>query len=82
MQEFPEGERRTQISMNGGDDPLWAPDGRELFYRSDGKVMAVLHGETKTQASAHPSRRLSDVGLAQRTISNARFLFLPKRNTA
>ena len=54
VQEFPEGERRTQISTNGGDDPLWAPDGREPFYRSDGKVMAVriLQTEPELQISA------------------------------
>jgi len=55
VQEFPEGERRSQISTNGGDEPLWAPDGRELFYRStDGKVMAVriLQTEPALQISA------------------------------
>ena len=53
VQEFPEGERRRQISTNGGDEPLWAPDGRELYYRSsDGKVMAV---RIQTEPELQPS---------------------------
>jgi serine/threonine-protein kinase len=33
---------RWQISTDEGDDPVWAPDGRELFYRgSGGRMMAV-----------------------------------------
>ena len=53
VQEFPEGERRRQISTNGGGEPLWAPDGRELYYRSsDGKVMAV---RIQTEPELQPS---------------------------
>jgi len=29
------------ISTQGGEQVVWAPDGRELFYRKDNKVMAV-----------------------------------------
>jgi hypothetical protein len=30
------------VSNNGGDDPLWSPDGRELFYRNaNNEIMAV-----------------------------------------
>jgi serine/threonine protein kinase len=29
------------ISTNGGDSPLWSPDGKELFYRSGDSFMAV-----------------------------------------
>jgi eukaryotic-like serine/threonine-protein kinase len=32
---------RWQVSTGGGDSPLWAPDGRELFYRSGNQVMAA-----------------------------------------
>lgn len=33
----------TQVSTNGGAEPVWAPDGRELFYRvlSGNKMMAI-----------------------------------------
>jgi serine/threonine-protein kinase len=39
---FPEVEGGIwQVSTGGGHSPLWAPDGRELFYRSEVSVMAV-----------------------------------------
>jgi serine/threonine protein kinase/Tol biopolymer transport system component len=39
---FPEGVRRIQISRDGGREPRWRKDGRELFYLSpDGALMAV-----------------------------------------
>jgi serine/threonine protein kinase len=40
---FPEVESggRWQVSTNGGDSPLWSPDGRELFYRNGDAVMVV-----------------------------------------
>jgi len=32
---------KWQVSTSGGEDPLWSPDGRELFYRNGNSVMAV-----------------------------------------
>jgi eukaryotic-like serine/threonine-protein kinase len=32
---------KWQISSNGGDDPIWSRDGRELFYREGTKLMSV-----------------------------------------
>ena len=32
---------KWQISTNGGDSPLWSPDGRELFYHASDATMAV-----------------------------------------
>ena len=32
---------RWQVSTNGGDSPIWSPDGRELFYLNGDSVMAV-----------------------------------------
>jgi DNA-binding winged helix-turn-helix (wHTH) protein/Tol biopolymer transport system component len=41
VQRFPEGSR-SRVSTAGGTEPLWARDGRELFYRSPtGAVMRV-----------------------------------------
>jgi hypothetical protein len=38
----PEAETRTQVSRDGGHEPRWRGDGRELFYISnDGTVMSV-----------------------------------------
>jgi hypothetical protein len=39
---FPDIEKgRWQVSTNGGEDPLWSADSRELFYQNDGTVMMV-----------------------------------------
>jgi serine/threonine-protein kinase len=32
---------KWQVSTNGGLTPLWSPDGKELFYRSDDTIMTV-----------------------------------------
>jgi len=32
---------RWQISTEGGEEPVWSPDGRELFYRNDVRLMVV-----------------------------------------
>jgi serine/threonine-protein kinase len=43
MRPFPAVDQgRWQVSANGGQEPLWARSGRELFYlESDGTLMAV-----------------------------------------
>ena len=38
---FPEGGTTSQVSTEGGIEPVWAPSGRELFYRQGDKVMIV-----------------------------------------
>jgi hypothetical protein len=32
---------KVQVSMEGGTEPMWAPDGKELFYRDRKKMMVV-----------------------------------------
>jgi len=34
-------DRRWQVSNGGGAEPLWAPDGRELFYTTNRAIMVV-----------------------------------------
>ena len=41
VQPFPGPGGRTQISTAGGTEPVWNPNGRELFYRQADKMMAV-----------------------------------------
>ena len=41
VEAFPAGGRRLQLSVDGGAEPLWAPDGRQLFYRSGDHLMSV-----------------------------------------
>jgi hypothetical protein len=38
---FPGADQRQRISSAGGEQPLWARDGRRLFYREADKVVAV-----------------------------------------
>jgi serine/threonine-protein kinase len=38
---FPEMNEHTKISTGGGMNPLWSPDGKELYYYSGDAVMAV-----------------------------------------
>jgi serine/threonine protein kinase/Tol biopolymer transport system component len=55
---FPEIDKgKWQVSPNGGDSPLWSPDGRELFYRSGDATMAV-DVETEPAFSFKESRVL------------------------
>jgi Tol biopolymer transport system component len=48
VQPYPGPGRKWQISTEGGTEPAWNRNGRELFYRSGNKMMAV---ETTTQPS-------------------------------
>jgi Tol biopolymer transport system component/predicted Ser/Thr protein kinase len=41
VQTFPPGGGKWQISINGGVDPMWRADGRELFYLNNSKMYAV-----------------------------------------
>jgi eukaryotic-like serine/threonine-protein kinase len=41
VQPYPGPGGKWQISTEGGREPLWNPNGRELFYRTGDKVMAV-----------------------------------------
>ena len=48
VQPYPGPGGKWQISTDGGTEPVWNPDGRELFYRSGDKMMVV---DVATQAS-------------------------------
>jgi Tol biopolymer transport system component/tRNA A-37 threonylcarbamoyl transferase component Bud32 len=41
VQLYPGPGGKWQISTEGGDEPVWNPSGRELFYRSGERMMAV-----------------------------------------
>ena len=41
VQPFPGPGGRSQISIDGGTEPVWSRDGRELFFLSGDKMMAV-----------------------------------------
>ena len=51
---FPQAEPKRQVSIEGGTEPLWKPDGRELFYRDGYKIMSVETETEGTLALAQP----------------------------
>jgi Tol biopolymer transport system component len=38
---FPSGDAQYQVSTNGGERPVWRRDGKEIYYRSNLRMMAV-----------------------------------------
>jgi len=42
---FPSGGAQYQISTNGGERPVWRRDGKEIYYRSNLRMMAVKVNE-------------------------------------
>ena len=61
----PNGGSKTAISRDGGSQPRWRRDGKELFYvSSDGKLMAVDVSE-KTMFNASVPKTLFQVPVAQ-----------------
>jgi Tol biopolymer transport system component/predicted Ser/Thr protein kinase len=53
VQPYPGPGGKWQISTEGGTEPVWNPNGRELFYRSGDKMMAV---DIATQSSFAPGK--------------------------
>jgi len=41
VQPFPGPGGRVQVSAGGGSEPVWSRDGKKLFYRGDGHLMAA-----------------------------------------
>jgi serine/threonine-protein kinase len=52
------GAGRTQVSVDGGDEPRWAHSGRELFFRSRRGEMVVTDVTTGAAFTAGPPRVL------------------------
>jgi Tol biopolymer transport system component len=55
LRPFPAPDQRWQVSPQGGTQPVWNPNGRELFYRDGDKMMAV-----KVNVSADAAPALSE----------------------
>jgi Tol biopolymer transport system component len=77
LQRFPPSGGKWQISKDGGDQPLWRADGRELFFVSpDRKLMAVdlsLQGDVRAGAP----KPLFSVRVPPNGISDNRSQYLP-----
>ena len=57
VQPFPLTGQRWRISTVGGTEPVWARDGRQLFYRNAGQIWAV-DVRTSPTFSAGPPKAL------------------------
>jgi eukaryotic-like serine/threonine-protein kinase len=67
VQSFPSGGGKWQVSMNGGVQPRWRHDGKELFYIApDGKLMSVTvkAGTTFEAGTPEPLFQTRIYGLA------------------
>ena len=53
---FPARVRRSTISTEGGNEPVWSRNGRELFYRSGDAMMAVDIVTSPMFAAGKPRR--------------------------
>jgi Tol biopolymer transport system component len=62
---FPTASQKRQISTNGGTQPRWRQDGKELYFLSnDGKMMAVDISTEPTLSSGAP-RQLFETGVGR-----------------
>ena len=56
VQAFPGPSRTWQVSIDGGLWPAWAPDGHELFYRSENWMMSARIATVPEFSAARPAR--------------------------
>jgi Tol biopolymer transport system component len=63
---FPGPGAKLQISIDGGTEPCWSPNGRELFYRNGNKMMVVDIALQQTLTAGKP-----------RVLFEGQFLFSP-----
>jgi eukaryotic-like serine/threonine-protein kinase len=73
---FPSSDNRWRISNNGGSQPRWRHDGKELFYVAhDGTLMAVEIARGATFAASVPrplfKTRITDTGISGMSYSVA-----------
>ncbi len=69
VKSYPGPGRVVQISTDGGNEPRWAPDGRELFFRNGDKMMAVSV-QTEPTFEAGPPRLLFERAYAQNHVGS------------
>jgi hypothetical protein len=71
---FPAMSPKWQVSVDGGFAPAWSRDGRELYYTTEGAVMAVPISTVPGFKAGTPRRLLTDPGLVALTSTGAGLL--------
>jgi hypothetical protein len=54
VQPYPRSGGKWQMSTEGGTEPMWNPNGRELFYRNGERMMAVEVTSQPTLSASRP----------------------------
>jgi serine/threonine-protein kinase len=71
---FPAMSPKWQVSVDGGFSPAWSRDGRELYYMTEGAVMAVPISTVPGFKAGTPRRLLTDPGLVALTSTGSGLL--------
>jgi Tol biopolymer transport system component len=71
-----DGTRKRQVSSDGGAEPVWGRNARELFYRSDKKMMVVPVTLSDNIRAVKP-QTLFETSFEQGTIDTANYDITP-----
>ncbi|HVE66824.1 MAG TPA: hypothetical protein VNC59_09605, partial [Thermoanaerobaculia bacterium] len=61
---FPDPSQRIRVSSDGGTQPRWSGDGRELFFVSKSNTMMAVPFDSSTGVPAAPPARLFDAPIS------------------
>jgi eukaryotic-like serine/threonine-protein kinase len=61
---FPDPSQRIRVSSDGGTQPRWSRDGRELYFVSKGETMMAAPFEPSSGVPTAPPKRLFDVPIS------------------
>jgi len=64
---FPSANSKWQVSTEGGEEPRWRRDGRELFYLSGGRKLLAVPAKTGNTFEAGPAVSLFQTHARQQT---------------
>ena len=73
VQPFPEGGGNWQVSTNGGCQPRWRHDGKELFYVEGDMLIAVVVKSTPRFSSGSATSLFRDPGLGQASANQIQY---------
>ena len=72
---FPEPSQRLRVSSDGGTQPRWSRDGRELFFVSKGETMMAVPFDPASGVPTAPPKRLFDAPISNAFGSHTPFRY-------